>query len=96
LEYRRLLDELAAHPTENGALTREEAFALEGLLPVYNDRCAELAASPVPDSLQHDDLHSNNACWPGEADDGADTDRNEEPIVGAAGPLLPRVDDGVA
>jgi aminoglycoside phosphotransferase (APT) family kinase protein len=50
-------------------LAREEAFALEGLLPVYNDRCAELAASPVPDSLQHDDLHSNNACWPGEADD---------------------------
>jgi aminoglycoside phosphotransferase (APT) family kinase protein len=39
------------------------------VLPVYNDRCAELAASPVPDSLQHDDLHSNNACWPGEADD---------------------------
>ena len=23
----------------------------------------------MPDSLQHDDLHSNSACWPGEADD---------------------------
>ena len=33
LEYRRLLDELAARPTEDGGLTREEAFALEGLLP---------------------------------------------------------------
>ncbi len=69
LEYRLLLDELAARPTEDGGLTRQEAFALEGLLPVYDDRCAELAASPVPDSLQHDDLHSNSACWPGEADD---------------------------
>ena len=27
LEYRRLLDELAARPTEDGGLTREEAFA---------------------------------------------------------------------
>ncbi len=69
LEYRRLLDELAARPTEDGGLTGEEASALEGLLPLYDDRCAELAASPVLDSLQHDDLHSNNICWPGEADD---------------------------
>jgi hypothetical protein len=69
LEYRRLLDELGARPTEDAGLTREEASALESLLPLYDDRCAELAASPVPDSLQHDDLHSNNVCWPGEADD---------------------------
>jgi Phosphotransferase enzyme family len=69
VEYRRLLDELAARPTEDGGLTREEASALEGLLPVYDEWCAELAASPVPDSLQHDDLHSNNVCWPGKADD---------------------------
>jgi hypothetical protein len=70
VEYRRLLDELAARPIEDGGLTREEASALEGLLPVYDEWCAELAASPVPDSLQHDDLHSNNVCWPGEADEG--------------------------
>jgi hypothetical protein len=69
LEYRRLLDELAARPTQDGGLTREEASALEGLLMVYDDRCAELAASPLLDSLQHDDLHSNNVCWPGDADD---------------------------
>jgi hypothetical protein len=69
LEYRRLLDELGARPTEDGGLTREEASALESLLPLYDDRCAELAASPVPDSVQHDDLHSNNICWSGNADD---------------------------
>ena len=69
MEYRRLLDELAARPTENGGLAREEASALENLLPVYDDRCAELAASPILDSLQHDDLHSNNLCWPGEPGD---------------------------
>jgi hypothetical protein len=69
VEYRRLLDELAARPTENGGLAREEASALENLLPLYDDRCAELAASPMLDSLQHDDLHSNNLCWPGEPGD---------------------------
>jgi hypothetical protein len=69
VEYRRLLDELVARPTEDGGLTREEASALEGLLPVYDDWCAELAASPMLDSLQHDDLHSNNVCWSGEPGD---------------------------
>jgi Phosphotransferase enzyme family len=69
LEYRRLLGELAARPTEDGGLTREQASALERLLPAYDVRCAELATSPVPDSLQHDDLHSNNVCWPGKVDE---------------------------
>ena len=69
LEYRRLLDELAARPTEDGGLTREQASAFERLLPAYDDWCAELARSPVPDTLQHDDLHSNNVCWPGTVDD---------------------------
>ena len=69
LEYRRLLDELAARPTEDGGLTREQASALERLLPAYDNWCAELATSPMPDTLQHDDLHSNNVCWPGTVDD---------------------------
>jgi hypothetical protein len=68
-EYRRLLDELAARPTEDSGLTREQASALESLLPAYDDWCAELATSPMPDTLQHDDLHSNNVCWPGTVDD---------------------------
>ena len=37
VEYRRLLDELAARPTEDGGLTREEASALESLLPSTTD-----------------------------------------------------------
>jgi hypothetical protein len=68
-EYRRLLDELAARPTEDSGLTQEQASALERLLPAYDDWCAELAISPMPDTLQHDDLHSNNVCWPGTVDD---------------------------
>ena len=68
MEYRRLLDELAARPTEDGGLTRKQASALERLLPAYDDWCAELATSPMPDTLQHDDLHSNNVCWPGTVD----------------------------
>jgi Phosphotransferase enzyme family len=69
LEYRRLLTELTAPSAENGGLTREQASALERLLPAYDNWCAELATSPVPDTLQHDDLHSSNVCWPGNADD---------------------------
>ncbi len=69
LEYRRLLAELPVLPTEDGGLTTEQASALERLLPMYDDWCAELATSPVPHSLQHDDLHSNNVCWPGKVDD---------------------------
>jgi Phosphotransferase enzyme family len=69
LEYRRLLAELAIRPTEDGGLTREQTSALERLLPTYDDWCGELATSPVPHSLQHDDLHSNNVCWSGKVDD---------------------------
>ena len=65
LEYRRLLGDLAAKPPDQGGLSRQQASALERLLPRYDDWCAELAASPLPDTLQHDDLHSNNVCWPG-------------------------------
>jgi Phosphotransferase enzyme family len=69
MEYRRLLHELAARPTEDGGLTRKQTSALERLLPAYDDWCAELATSPISDTLQHDDLHSNNVCWPGTVDD---------------------------
>ena len=54
---------------EDGGLTPEQARGLERALPAYDRWCAELAASPIPDSLQHDDLHSNNVCWPGDVDD---------------------------
>jgi hypothetical protein len=69
VEYRRLVSDLAAKPTREGGLTREEVVALERLLPRYDEWCAELMASTIPDTLQHDDLHSNNVCWPGALDD---------------------------
>jgi hypothetical protein len=69
VEYRRLLAELTARSTADGGLSQEHAAVLERLLPAYDSWCAELAASPVPDSLQHDDLHSSNVCWPGNVDD---------------------------
>ena len=69
LEFGRLLWQLAGQPIEQGGLTPEQAATLERVLPAYEGRCAELAASPIPDSLQHDDLHSNNVCWPGEMAD---------------------------
>ena len=69
LEFGRLLDKLASRPIEQGGLAQQQAAALEGVLPAYEGRCAELAASPIPDSLQHDDLHSNNVGWPGEMAD---------------------------
>jgi hypothetical protein len=69
LEYLRLLGQLAAKPTNEGGLTRTQIAALERLLPTYQEWCAELAASTIPDTLQHDDLHSNNICWAGALDD---------------------------
>jgi phosphotransferase family enzyme len=67
-EFGRLLSELAARPVEDGGFTTEQVGALERV-PGYEDWCAELAASPIPDSLQHDDLHSNNVCWPRRPDE---------------------------
>jgi Phosphotransferase enzyme family len=68
VKYRRLLAELTARSTRAGGLSQEHAAALERLIPAYDSWCTELATSPVPDSLQHDDLHSGNICWPGNVD----------------------------
>ena len=69
VHYRRLLAELAGRAIDDGGLAPKQARALERVLPAYDGWCAEHAASPIPDSLQHDDLHSNNVCWPGGVDD---------------------------
>ena len=63
-QARTVLDELAATPVEQGGLTAEQADDVAALLPSLDVWCAELAASGVPDSVQHDDLHSSNVCWP--------------------------------
>jgi hypothetical protein len=68
-QARRLLDQLSSTPVEAGGLTAEQADEVAALLPALDEWCAELAASGVPDSVQHDDLHSANVCWPGDGGD---------------------------
>jgi len=41
-------------------LSAEQAAAARGLLPRYRALCAELAATAIPASLHHDDLHDGN------------------------------------
>lgn len=59
---RGLLAELGRQPVQDGGLTTEQARSLEAHLARLDDWCAELLASPVADSVQHDDLHSGNVC----------------------------------
>jgi hypothetical protein len=62
---RALLDELGSTPVGDGGLSGEEVDAVAALLPELDGWCAVLAGSGVPDSVQHDDLHSSNVCWTG-------------------------------
>ena len=57
-----LLEELAGTPPAGGGLDPAEAVAVAERLPAYAAWCAELAAAGLPDSVQHDDLHSANIC----------------------------------
>lgn len=63
--FRDLVAELGATSPDEGGLTPGERAALEATYDAYDAWCAELAGSGVPDSLQHDDLHSSNVCWTG-------------------------------
>lgn len=67
-QAREVLAVLAGRAPSQGGLTSEEAARVEDLLPSYDAWCEELATSDVPDSVQHDDLHSSNICWNGSAD----------------------------
>ena len=60
---RDLLAELSARPVRDGGLDEAQAGRLAALMPAYDEWCAELAASGVPVSINHDDLHSANICW---------------------------------
>ena len=62
---RELVAELATLPVDEGGLGPEQADGLTAALPGLEAVCAELAAVGVPDSVQHDDLHSGNVCWGG-------------------------------
>ena len=68
---RRILDELGGTPEDEGGLTAEQVGQVRALLPDLDEWCATLAGSGVPDSVQHDDLHSANVCWT----DGVDSAR---------------------
>lgn len=65
-QLRGLIEELSRPAEERGGLSRDDRARLDALLPEFDGWCAELAASSLPDSLQHDDLHSGNVCWPGD------------------------------
>ena len=57
-----LVDKLSGMPTDHGGLTGAQVGELTALLPSYERWCEELAASRVPVSVNHDDLHSSNVC----------------------------------
>lgn len=62
---REVLADLAGRDPADGGLTPEQVASVEALLPRYDEWCAALATSGVPESAQHDDLHSANVCWSG-------------------------------
>jgi hypothetical protein len=55
-----LADPSAMRRGHPDGLTEEAERRVRGLLPDLAGWCAELAGSPVPVSIQHDDLHANN------------------------------------
>lgn len=64
-QMRALVEELGEQGPEEGGITRVERERLVFCLDDFDDWCAELAASAVPSSVQHDDIHSSNICWSG-------------------------------
>lgn len=57
-----LVEALAARPEADGGLSPEDAAALRATAGEHAGWCEELAASGVPSSVNHDDLHSHNVC----------------------------------
>ena len=55
-------------PSLEGGLTEDEARRLEAVRPEHADWCAELDASGIACSVNHDDLHSDNVCVPSGTD----------------------------
>ena len=64
-QARALVEELAELSVDSGGLGVEHVGRLQAVLPRLDSWCAELGDSAVPDSVQHDDLHSGNVCWSG-------------------------------
>ena len=53
---------VAALAPEAGGLTEDQQARLVSVLPELESWCAELAASGIPTTVNHDDLHSSNVC----------------------------------
>lgn len=68
-QARAVIEDLAGRDTSDGGLAADEIGRLEAALASYDAWCAALAASGIPDSVQHDDLHSSNVCWNGSVAD---------------------------
>ncbi len=66
-QARALARRLGERPVEEGGLDDRQADRLEAAWPALESWCQELDEASLPDSLQHDDLHSANVCWPGAA-----------------------------
>lgn len=66
-QFRALVDELGAQRPEEGGLTADERRRFLACFDDYDAWCAELAASGIASSVQHDDVHSSNICWTGSA-----------------------------
>jgi hypothetical protein len=59
-----LFDELAAAQLPLDAI---EAARLRGFAPRFAELCGQLAETPIPAAIQHDDLHQKNAFVDGES-----------------------------
>jgi hypothetical protein len=61
-----LVAELSTLAEDRGGLGPDRRAALEARLPAYGRWCADLGGSGLPDTIQHDDLHSANVCVDGD------------------------------
>jgi hypothetical protein len=64
-----LVAELTLLGADSGGLSFSDSQALTARLPAYGQWCRDLDGSGMRLTIQHDDLHSNNICWPGSAAD---------------------------
>ncbi len=57
-----LIELLSARSEASGGLSADQVVTLTSALPGLEAWCLELAATGIPTTINHDDLHSNNVC----------------------------------
>ena len=65
-----LVEDLSARDVGEGGLDADDRRRLDERRADVERACAELAASGVPDAIQHDDLHAGNVCVGGDGEGG--------------------------